>query len=33
MDEQVDWPHLMRLGLGALRLSPEVFWNMTPNEL
>lgn len=31
--DEVDWPGLMRLGLGALRLSPEVFWAMTPGEL
>ena len=30
---RIDWPGLMRLGLGALRLSPEVFWTMTPREL
>jgi uncharacterized phage protein (TIGR02216 family) len=29
----VDWPVLMRLGLGALRLAPEAFWAMTPVEL
>lgn len=27
------WAELMRLGLGALRLPPEVFWGMTPVEL
>lgn len=30
---QTDWAALMRLGLGALRLPPEVFWSMTPAEL
>lgn len=30
--EAIDWPGLMRLGLGALRLPPEVFWQMTPSE-
>jgi uncharacterized phage protein (TIGR02216 family) len=30
--EPVDWPALMRLGLGALRLPPEAFWAMTPGE-
>jgi len=30
---RIDWPGLMRLGLGALRLSPESFWSMTPREL
>ena len=29
---QTDWAQLMRLGLGALRLSPEAFWEMTPVE-
>ncbi len=28
----VDWPALMRLGLGALKLPPEAFWSMTPGE-
>lgn len=32
MAAQIDWPHLMRLGLGTLRLTPEVFWAMTPVE-
>lgn len=27
-----DWALMMRLGLGALRLPPEVFWAMTPVE-
>lgn len=31
--EPTDWPALMRLGLGALRLPPDVFWSMTPAEL
>lgn len=30
--ERIDWPHLMRLGLGALRLPPAAFWAMTPVE-
>ncbi|SDW35744.1 phage conserved hypothetical protein [Albimonas donghaensis] len=29
----IDWPALMRLGLGELRLPPDVFWAMTPREL
>lgn len=29
----MDWPALMRLGFGVLRLSPEAFWSMTPREL
>lgn len=33
MSGGVDWDALMRAGLGALRLSPEVFWCMTPREL
>ena len=31
--DPVDWPGLMRLGLGALRLAPCDFWAMTPGEL
>ncbi len=31
--EALAWTELMRLGLGALRLPPEVFWTMTPVEL
>lgn len=30
---RVAWPRLMRLGLVELRLSPEVFWDLTPAEL
>lgn len=33
MPESIDWPGLMRLGYGALRLSPDAFWSMTPAEL
>ncbi len=29
---QTDWPGLMRLGLGVLRLTPDAFWTMTPAE-
>ncbi|MFT6774429.1 MAG: putative phage protein (TIGR02216 family) [Paracoccaceae bacterium] len=29
---RIDWPGLMRVGLGALRLTPEAFWSMTPRE-
>lgn len=29
----MDWPGLMRLGLGVLRLSPDAFWALTPAEL
>jgi len=28
-----DWPALMRLGLGQLRLTPDQFWALTPAEL
>ncbi len=31
--EGLAWVELMRLGLGTLRLPPEVFWTMTPVEL
>ena len=33
MSERVDWGELMRVGLGLLRLPPDVFWGMTPREL
>ena len=33
MDDRIDWPSLMRAGLGVLRLSPDVFWSMSPVEL
>ena len=29
----MNWPALMSLGLGHLRLSPDTFWSMTPREL
>lgn len=29
----MDWPGLMRMGLIALRLEPEVFWHLCPAEL
>jgi len=32
MAEPADWSGLMRLGLGVLRLEPDVFWAMTPHE-
>jgi uncharacterized phage protein (TIGR02216 family) len=28
----MNWPALMSLGLGHLRLSPDAFWSMTPRE-
>ena len=31
-DPTTDWDEVMRLGLGVLRLSPDVFWAMTPHE-
>lgn len=31
-DGGLAWAEMMRLGLGALRLPPEAFWNMTPVE-
>jgi len=27
------WPEMMALGLHQLRLTPEVFWKLTPVEL
>lgn len=32
MAERIDWRHLMRLGLGVMRLPPDAFWAMTPGE-
>jgi uncharacterized phage protein (TIGR02216 family) len=29
---RIAWPRLMQVGLGRLRLTPEVFWNLTPAE-
>lgn len=31
--KQFDWPALMQLGLGQLRLLPDQFWALTPAEL
>ena len=28
----MNWPYLMSLGFGHLRLTPDVFWSMTPRE-
>ncbi len=28
----MNWPALMSLGLGHLRLTPDTFWSMTPRE-
>ena len=30
---RIAWPGLVRFGLVQLRLSPEVFWALTPAEL
>ncbi len=30
---RIDWPGLMRVGIGQLGLAPEAFWRMTPAEL
>jgi uncharacterized phage protein (TIGR02216 family) len=30
---RIDWPGLMRAGLGGLGLEPAVFWGLTPVEL
>ena len=29
----IDWPGLMRAGLGQLGLAPDVFWRLSPMEL
>ena len=29
----LDWPALMRAGLTGLKLTPDVFWALTPAEL
>ena len=29
----LDWPALMQAGMRGLRLSPDVFWGLTPAEL
>ena len=29
----LDWPGLLRAGLGGLRLTPKQFWRLTPAEL
>ena len=30
---RIDWAGLMQMGIGGLRLSPDVFWRLTPAEL
>lgn len=32
MSEPFPWARTMAIGFGVLRLSPEVFWRMTPRE-
>lgn len=29
----LDWPGLLRAGLGGLGLTPDQFWSLTPAEL
>ena len=33
MRRALDWPGLMRAGMGELRLTPAVFWALSPIEL
>lgn len=33
MSNGLDWPGLMRAGIGGLRLRPADFWRLTPAEL
>lgn len=33
MADPINWAALMRHGMGALHLSPDAFWDMTPAEL
>lgn len=28
----LDWDGMVLLGIGVLKLEPEVFWNLTPRE-
>jgi len=30
---RIDWPGLMRAGMGELRLTPQAFWALSPIEL
>lgn len=32
MSSRFSWGNAMRLGLGVMRLPPNVFWAMTPRE-
>ncbi|SEW04450.1 phage conserved hypothetical protein [Cognatiyoonia koreensis] len=29
----LDWPALMKAGMGGLRLTPDQFWRLSPAEL
>lgn len=29
---KIKWQELMKIGIGTLRLNPETFWKMTPQE-
>jgi len=31
--QRIDWPALLRAGLGGLGLTPAAFWALTPAEL
>ncbi len=31
--QRLDWPGLLRAGLGGLRLTPDQFWRLTPAEM
>jgi uncharacterized phage protein (TIGR02216 family) len=33
MSQRLDWAGLLRVGLVELRLTPDVFWGLTPAEL
>jgi uncharacterized phage protein (TIGR02216 family) len=33
LDRALDWPGLMRVGIGQLKLMPDAFWRLTPAEL
>ena len=33
MTAALDWPAMMRAGIGGLGLSPNEFWDLTPGEL
>ena len=29
----MEWPQLLRIALGHLRIPPDMFWSLTPYEL